>query len=58
MRIIASAIVALTGAICLGLSVTGTSNSARDAESFGGFLLVAGGVCFAIEFVRTWTGKD
>ena len=50
MRIVASAIIVLAGAICLSFG--------NKLEGTSAILLVVGGVCFAIEFVRTWTGKD
>ena len=57
MRLLASAIVVLAGAICFGLSATGPSTGtgyAGEAQAMGLFILLAGGVCFMIEFVRTW----
>jgi drug/metabolite transporter (DMT)-like permease len=58
MRIIASAIVVLAGAMCFGLGAATPDYVRRDVWTVGGILLFAGGVCFAIEFYRTWTRKD
>ncbi len=59
MRLIASAIVVLAGAICIGLAGSGPGTSyAGDANTAGGVLLFCGGACFAIEFIRSWNGND
>ena len=56
MRISSAAIVVLTGAICIGAATaTATPRYMKmDTGWIGGVLLLAGGVCFLIEFIRTW----
>ena len=59
MRLVASAIVVLAGANCIGLAGSGGVTSyTTDANTTGVALLLIGGVCFAIEFFRTWKGHD
>ena len=58
MRIVASAIVVLAGAVCIAGSATFNSSLSKDAHGAGVFLLVVGGVCFVAEFIRTWNLKS
>lgn len=60
MRLIASSIVVLAGAICFGLTMAGDPPNAwaRDAARIGGFVLLAGSTCFAIEFASGWRRKS
>lgn len=53
MRILASAIVILSGGLCVGLSQQGTKGI-NDGLPVGVFVLFCGGVFFTIEFIRTW----
>ena len=59
MRLVASAIVVLAGSVCLGLSGSSETSTvyARDANSSGAVILFLGGVCFAVEFIRTWNAE-
>ena len=60
MRMIASAIVILGGAICTGLAATAPASQLgrHDADKIGGALLFGGCVFFLIEFGRSFMGKD
>ena len=60
MRIVASAIVILAGAICVAvpLTVHPIFESARAANTFGWYLVAAGAICFVIEFIRTWKRSE
>ena len=60
MKLIACAILTLSGAVCVGFASVSTSHS--DIRVFGeglGILLtLAGAAMFAIEYVRSWSSTN